>query len=157
MPQVQALPYFGLNWAVSSFDRTHNLQIRGLWELPIGKGKAWLREGGFVSRLAGGWHVNTLLSLMSGLPFSITSDDSSLDLPGSTQRADQIVASISKPQGTGPGQSWFDPLAFREVTDPRFGNSGFNSLRGPHLYNLDFGLFRDFAITDRMRTQSRVE
>jgi hypothetical protein len=61
------------------------------------------------------------------------------------------------PQGTGPGQSWFDPLAFQEVTAPRFGNAGFNSLRGPHLYNLDFGLFRDFAITERVHVQFRAE
>lgn len=93
---------------------------------------------------------------MSGLPFSITSDDSSLDLPGSTQRADQIKSSVAMPQGTGPGQSWFDPLAFQEVTAPRFGNAGFNSLRGPHLYNLD-GVFRDFAITARVRLQFRAE
>jgi hypothetical protein len=156
-PQVQALPYFGLNRAVSSFDRTHNFQARGVWELPFGKGRPWLHNGGTLSYIVGGWQLNSLLSLMSGLPFSITSDDSSLDLPGSTQRADQVKSSVAMPQGTGPGQSWFDPLAFQEVTAPRFGNAGFNSLRGPHLYNLDFGLFRDFAITERVHVQFRAE
>jgi hypothetical protein len=156
-PQVQALPYFGLNRALSSFDRTHNFQVRGLWDLPFGKGKPWLHDRGFVSYLIGGWQINSLLSLMSGLPFSVTSDDSSLDLPGSTQRADQIAASVTMPHGTGPGQSWFNPLAFKEVTDARFGNAGFNSLRGPHLYNLDFGLFRNFAFNERVQMQFRAE
>lgn len=155
-PLVQAIPYFGLNRAVSSFDRTHNFQLRGLWELPVGKGKHWLPNGA-LSQALGGWQINGLLSLMSGLPFSVTSDDSSLDLPGSTQRADQVLGSVSMPRGTGPGQSWFNPLAFREVTEPRFGNAGFNSLRGPHLYNLDLGLFRNFAITERVQLQFRAE
>jgi hypothetical protein len=156
-PQVQALQYFALNRAVSSFDRTHNLQVRSLWELPIGKGKHWLSNGGVASALLGGWQVNSLLSLMSGLPFSVTSDDSSLDMPGSTQRADQVKGTVAMPNGTGPGQSWFDPLAFREVTEARFGNAGFNSLRGPHLYNLDLGLFRNFAFSERVQLQFRAE
>jgi hypothetical protein len=56
-----------------------------------------------------------------------------------------------------PGQSWFNPLAFKEVTDARFGNAGFNSLRGPHLYNLDLGLFRNFRVTERVQLQFRAE
>jgi hypothetical protein len=156
-PQVQALPYFALNRAVSSFDRTHNLQIRSLWELPFGKNKHWLGNGGVGSALLGGWQVNSLLSLMSGRPFSVTSDDSSLDLPGSTQRADQVKATVAMPNGAGPGQSWFDPLAFREVTEARFGNAGFNSLRGPRLYNLDLGLFRNFSVSERVQLQFRAE
>ena len=40
---------------------------------------------------------------------------------------------------------------------PRFGNAGFNSLRGPHLYNLDLGLFRNFRITERVQLQFRAE
>ena len=123
----------------------------------MGKGRHWLQNGGLLSHLAGGWQINGLLSLMSGAPFSVTSDDSSLDLPGSTQRADQVSGTVAMPKGTGAGQSWFDPLAFREVTEARFGNAGFNSLRGPHLYNLDFGLFRNFTITERVQLQFRAE
>lgn len=156
-PRVQALPYFALNRTVSDFDRTHNFQVRGLWELPAGTGRHWLSDKGAFSKIVGGWQVNALLSLMSGVPFSVTSDDSSLDLPGSTQRADQVEASVSMPRGTGPGQSWFNPLAFREVTEARFGTAGYNSLRGPNLYNLDFGLFRNFAVTERFQVQFRAE
>jgi hypothetical protein len=78
-------------------------------------------------------------------------------MPRSTQRADQGKGTVAMPNGTGPGQSWFDPLAFREVTEARFGNAGFNSLRGPHLYNLDLGLFRNFAFSERVQLQFRAE
>ena len=48
-------------------------------------------------------------------------------------------------------------LRFEEVTEPRFGNAGYNSLRGPHLYNLDLGLFRNFCISERFQLQFRAE
>jgi hypothetical protein len=156
-PRVQAIPYFGLNRAPTDFDRTHNFQLTSLWELPFGRGRQWLNSGGIASYIVGGWQVNSLISLMSGRPFSVTADDSSLDLPGSTQRADQVKASVATLHGTGAGQSWFDPLAFREVTEPRFGTAGFNSLRGPRLYNWDFGLFREFRASEKFRLQFRAE
>jgi len=43
------------------------------------------------------------------------------------------------------------------VTQVRLGNAGRNSLRGPRLLNLDFGLFRDFAIVERVHPQFRAE
>ena len=37
--------YWSLNRAVLNFDRTQNLQLQGMWELPFGKGKpTWARR-----------------------------------------------------------------------------------------------------------------
>jgi hypothetical protein len=55
------------------------------------------------------------------------------------------------------GQSYFDPLAFKAVTDVRFGSSGRNILRGPGVFNLDSSLFRNFKITERFGLQVRME
>ena len=49
-------------------------------------------------------------------------------MPGNTQRADQVKPTVQKLGGVGRGQSFFDPLAFAPVTQPRFGTAGFNSL-----------------------------
>jgi hypothetical protein len=156
-PSVRALPYFNLNRSLRSFDRPHNLQITSLWELPFGKGRRWASQGGVLSAIAGGWQVNNLLSFMSGTPFTVGASGTSLDLPGSSQRADQVKADVAKPGGAGKGQSYFDPFAFAAVTEPRFGTAGFNSLRGPGVANWDFGLFREFSLTERLRAQFRAE
>ena len=58
--------------------------------------------------------------------------------------------------GKGPGQSYFDPLAFRSVTEVRYGNSGLNTLRGPGVVNLDLGLFREFRVRGT-QLQFRIE
>src|SRR6266481_792965 len=87
---INAQRYLGLNRAVTGFDRTHNFALTTVWELPFGKGKHWMSNGGIGSAVLGGWQVNTILSLISGPPFSVGADDTSLNMPGNLQRADQV-------------------------------------------------------------------
>jgi hypothetical protein len=101
--------------------------------------------------------VNGVLVMYSGEPFSVTAAGTSLNTPGSTQRADQVKQDVAYLYGTGPGESWFDPLAFRPVTDVRFGTAGFNSLRGPGTVNLDLGVFRRFRVTEKLALEFRAE
>ena len=108
-----------------------------------------------LSWLVGGWQINGILSAVSGSPFYVTSSGTSLNAPGSAQRADQVKEEVEILGGAGRGQSYFDPLAYRAVTDARFGTAGFNSLRGPGIFNLDMGLFREFRMTERLQMQFR--
>src|SRR5262249_46495103 len=71
-PRVQAFQYYGLNRAPVNFDRTHNLSLSSVWQLPFGRGKRWASSG-IPSALLGGWQVNNILSFMTGTPFSVTS------------------------------------------------------------------------------------
>lgn len=149
--------YYGLNRSVSNFDRRHNLQITNIVELPFGKGQRYLNQRGFLSSVLGGWQTNSIISVMSGRPFNVTASAASLNAPGNTQRADQVKPEVAILGGVGRGQPYFDPLAFRQVTEPRFGNAGFNSLYGPGRVNWDFGLFRFFQFTERVRMEARLE
>jgi len=92
----------------------------------------------------------------TGEPFSVTAD-TSLNTPGSVQRADQGVRNVEYPRKTGPGQSWFDAMAFKPVTEVRFGIAGFSSLRGPGTVNLDLGIVRQFTIRETSKLEFRVE
>jgi hypothetical protein len=156
-PSVRAFAYFEKNRVPRGYDRTHNLQMTSIWELPFGKGKKWLNGGGAASFLAGGWQVNNILSMYSGLPFTVSASGTSLALPGSSQTADQVKPAVQKIGGAGAGQSFFDPFAFKPVTEARFGTSAFNLLRGPGLVNWDFGLFRQFDVSERWKIQFRME
>jgi hypothetical protein len=156
-PSVKAKSYFARNRVPRGYDRPHNLQITGIWDLPFGKGKRWLNGRAPLSVLASGWQVNNLLSFYSGSPFTVTSSANSLLLPGSSQTADQIKPSVAKIGGAGKGQSFFDPFAFAPVTDARFGTAALNSIRGPGVANWDFGLFREFAMRERWKLQFRAE
>jgi len=100
--------------------------------------------------------VNALLSAYSGAPFSVTADGTSLNMPGSTQRAD-LKGNVAILGNVGAGQSYFDPLAFAAVTEARFGTSGYNSLRGPRVINLDASLYRTFHLSPGTTVQFRIE
>ena len=70
------------------------------------------------------------------------------------QTADQ-VKEAQKLGGVGRATPYYDPTAFAEVTAARFGNTGYNILRGPGLFNWDFGLTREFAVSGNFKLQLR--
>jgi hypothetical protein len=144
------------NRALAGFDRTHNFQFYGVYEIPLGRGHSVASEG-VLAAIAGGWQVNWILSRMSGTPFTIGSSGTSVNAPGNTQTADQVKSDVQMLGGHGVGQPYFDPLAYRAVTDVRFGSSGRNALRGPGVFNLDGSIFRNFRLTERMGLQVRME
>jgi hypothetical protein len=144
------------NRAPASFDRTHNLQIYGVYSLPFGRGQQFANSGP-ASWIIGNWQVNGIFSATSGTPFTVGSSGTSVDAPGNTQTADQILPEVRILGGVGRGESYFDPNAFAPVTDVRFGTAGRNSLRGPGLVNLDASIFRDFPVTERLKLQFRAE
>lgn len=156
-PRVRIPDFYYLNRALSDFDITHVVNIRSLAELPFGVGRRWLNDRGVASALLGGWQVNNILSFRSGTPFSVTASGTSLNSPGSTQVADRVKDKVEIYGAVGRGNSYFDPLAFEPVTEARFGNAGFNTLRGPGVAQWDLGLFRQIQLTGRRNLQVRVE
>jgi Carboxypeptidase regulatory-like domain/TonB dependent receptor len=143
--------------AIQDYDRTHMFKSAFIWELPFGANRRWAQEG-FGKAVLGGWQVNGIFSAYSGTPFTVTASGTSLNSPvGTTQVADQVLSEVKKLGDVGPGVPFFDPLAFRQVTEVRFGNVGRNSLRGPGFGGVDFGLFRAFRVSEDVEIQFRAD
>ena len=68
-----------------------------------------------------------------------------LNAGGSSQVPDQVKPEVAILGGIGPGQP------------QRFGNAGRNNIRAPRFFNTDLGLFRTFAIKERVNLQFRAE
>jgi hypothetical protein len=141
------------NKAVAGYDRTHNLKLFGTYELPFGRGHQLLNHG-IGKAIAGGWQINAVTGWVSGSPFSVASSGTSLNAPGNTQTADQILPDVQIFGGLTP---YFDTKAFAGVTGVRFGNTGRDILRGPGYFNMDSSVFRTFALRERARLQFRAE
>jgi hypothetical protein len=60
---------FDANRGVSAFDVPHRWVTNGIVELPFGRNKRYLNQGGLVDKLAGGWRFSGIFTLQSGLPF----------------------------------------------------------------------------------------
>ena len=149
--------YYDLNKSISDFDRTHTLNITNITELPFGRERRWLNTGGVLSQIVGGWQVNNILSFYSGTPFSVTASGTSLNAPENDQRADQVVSDVQILGGIGRNDPYFDPLAFKPVTEARFGTAPFNVLRGPGVASWDLGVFRQFQFPRGLNLQVRME
>jgi hypothetical protein len=144
------------NRSATGYDRTHILQFGWVADLPFGPGKKFAASGP-VSLLARDWQINGTFSSYSGTPFSVGAAGTSLNAASNAQTADQVKPVVEKLGGIGRNVAFFDPLAFRSVTDVRYGTSGRNILRGPGTVNSDMAIFRSFPIKERLRLQFRAE
>ena len=152
-PAIPIPQYSKLNYALEPGDLPNVFHLTGIAQLPFGRGKHFAHNG-LQAALLGGWQISGVLSIFSGSPFSVTADGTSLNAPGSTQRADQVLSNVGY---TGNINEWFNPLAFASVTTARFGTAGFDTLRGPGTVNLDASLFRTIKLQEHWSLQFRAE
>jgi hypothetical protein len=92
--------------------------------------------------VAGGWQANGILSLFTGLPFTVSSAVNTLNGSGS-QRANRIASGVL-PSSQQTLQRWFDVSAFQVPAQYQFGNSGVDILNGPGTKQLDYSMFKSF-------------
>ena len=60
-----------LNYSRPDYDRTHTFNFNGIFELPFGKGKRFLDQGGWVDKLVGGFQFTSIVNLVSGPPIAV--------------------------------------------------------------------------------------
>ena len=139
----------------SNFDIRQRFVMSSVYDLPFGKGKAFLSANRYADALLGGWQLTGIFSAQTGLPFTpvLSSDNTNT---GTTARPNRI-ANGSLPSDERNPQNWFDEAAFVTPAQYVYGNSGRNILRGPGFRNLDVGLSRFFALTERFNLEFRAE
>jgi hypothetical protein len=136
----------------SIIDLRHRLTLSYLWEMPFGKGKAFLNRGGVVNQILGGWQTNGILTVQTGLPFSAVLQTSTTNT-GTSSRPN-VLGPVTYPKTL---QQWFNPSAFGIPAPYTYGNAGRDTLFGPGRVNWDMSLFKNFVIRDQMRFEFRAE
>jgi hypothetical protein len=138
--------------ALSSFDHRHQFVASGSYELPFFEG-----AGGATEALAGGWRVNTIVTMQSGAPFTVNLGQDRANIgSGPAQRPDQI----GDPNLTGGEQSasqWFNTGAFALPSPFTFGSAGRNSVFAPGLANIDLSIVKDWHFYEQGRLEFRWE
>ena len=155
----------GRNRGNSNFDIRNRLTWNFVYQFPNRKG-SW-------QRFTDGWGINGIVTVQSGQPFSLnyffTEDfDGSGEFYGRpdvvgpisyhkhdpTQYLDlsSFAAPCTFPAGGGDGTASSCIPGTRH-----FGNQGRNSLIGPNFRQFDFSIFKDTAITERVKLELRFE
>ncbi len=136
-------------------DIRHRFVYSWIYELPFGQGKRWLNRSDWTAHVLGGWQVNGITTVQSGLPFTVV-----LGTPvtntGTGNRASRIGSgTLSRSERTL--RRFFDTSAFTTPPAFTYGNAGRNILYGPGMVNFDFSFFKNFRIRESRTLQFRSE
>jgi len=160
---------------VSPFERQHNktlswgdvpqvFSLAWLYQLPAGKGKAWLNRGGVADKVFGGWGVSSIFRASSGTPIAFTSGRCNVPgqfsagcIPGVLPGANPWAQDKSQ---FNPDKPLFNIAAFESVNsfDFYYGKgSPITNLRGFGYVNHDVGVLKNSPITEKISFQFRAE
>jgi hypothetical protein len=142
---------------VSDFDRTHRLVLSGTWNVP-GPEHA---TSAAVQKLGNGWSISGIVTLQSGLPFSILAD---------AGRSGSVSSRVNEFFNTGafvpapciPEGALIDrkyPVSGGSPTcgGTIFGNLGRNILRGPDQRVGDIAFIKSTPLTEHINLIFRWE
>ncbi len=146
--------------ASSDQDVTSYFTASSVYELPIGRGKAYFNHG-VLGRILTGTQLSGLALARTGLPLNVTLSRSASTIPdgnsSSPQRPNLVPGvSLIPLQGRSP-QHWINPAAFTTPASGTFGNAPRNLLRGPGTWQMDMSLQKELLGFDRFRMDFRGE
>ncbi|MDX1979130.1 MAG: carboxypeptidase-like regulatory domain-containing protein [Bryobacteraceae bacterium] len=137
------------------------------YELPFGKGKKWMNNGGIRNHLFGGWELVWIQTFQTGTPFTVSFAGSpNVYLPGAS-RPNQVLPNDQaklKHVDIGPNRFPFaaqnrylnfDAFAYPDSFTP--GTLGRNTLEAPGIVWAQASLSKEWTIFERLRFHLRFD
>jgi hypothetical protein len=164
---------FRLNYAPSAFDIRHVIHLSGTFDLPFGKGRAFLNSNKVVDQVLGGWTLGTIVNFQTGTPVVLNGGYLTYNEkdPGVVFQNGLTVSQVQSTMGvyhTGNPWAYFiDPkylasngqassATIAPVSTP--GQMGYHPyLYGPHWFGGDLSLNKAFPIKERFRATFQAE
>jgi len=140
--------------SVSGFDLPHNFSASAVYELPFGVGRQFQSSHRLLLGLLGGWDVNTIVTLTSGTPYSLTVPGDIANTGNTFVQAVQVGDPV--PAHRTPSQ-WINPKSFTAPAPFTFGTFPRNGLRSDRFKDWDLSLFKSFPIYGEANIQLRAE
>jgi hypothetical protein len=149
----------------SNLDQRFRYVFSHIWEIPVMRGARGLKGG-----VLGGWSVNGIIQLTSGLPVTISQSGDSHNNGGGAPRPHIVAgAKVTRVMEGRNLDRWFNTDAvIRSKCDgcagegiflgPKgYGNAGTALFDAPAQKTWDFALFKDFRVKESHRVQFRWE
>jgi len=137
---------FALDKQLAGLDRTQNLQIFYVYQLPFGKGHTMLNKGP-VSWILGNWQLSGIISRQSGLPFTVGTT-SAINAGGQGTSATQLLPNVQILGGHDANDPYFNGAAFINPPGGVLGTTGRNLLRGPGFFQMNGSVSRQFLFKE---------
>lgn len=108
--------------------------------------------------ITGGWQLNSVLAFHSGMPFTVLTDNQTDNTGENNQRANQVIANpYAGFKQQKPGANWLNAAAFTDPAPGTWGKTHRNAFVAPGFGDVDFSIFKNTRIGERINTQVRVE
>jgi len=144
--------------SISPGDVTHSISLNYTYDLPFGKGKSFLNDGGVLGKILGAWSLSGISTLQSGPPLSIYPLFNHTGGVVSSLRVNVVPGISPKISNPGPDQ-WFNPEAFSQPEDFTLGNASRThpQLRGPGYQMHHLSLTRRLRLKDETSLEILTE
>ena len=137
------------NYALSDFDARHVINANFLFDLPIGRGRAWFSDmNRWADAFVGGWSLNGIYRYNTGTPFSPPFDQAQWATNWNVQSNGVRLREIDYGVIRDTQNVFSDPqTAFNSFRNARPGETGErNTLTGPAYSTLDLGLSKSITM-----------
>lgn len=142
----------------SNWDIRHRFVASFVYDIPFFAVSNPILKGAFTK-----WQANGILTIQTGIPFNVTTGTDTANTASSGTYRPNLVSAPSDDCGSvlvacinaaAYTVSNLYPIA---PTNYAYGNEGRNLLHGPGLSNVNFSLFKNFPIKERLKLQFRME
>lgn len=151
----------GLDYGNVPYTRRQRFLATFLYELPFGKGKAFLNNSnGLLDRVVNNWQLSGVLTFQTGPFMTVTTNSDPSGTGYNVQSSNYNGGRADRISGVSPyaGQSinqWINPSAYSDPGDNigRFGNAAQGDVEGPGSQIVALSLLKQIPITERVRLQ----
>ncbi|MCC6540199.1 MAG: TonB-dependent receptor, partial [Bryobacterales bacterium] len=149
--------------SLASQDVNRRLVLSYVYDLPIGRGKAFASNmPKAVDLVLGHWQVNGIVTFSTGVPLAIATQQNNSQSFSAAQWANVNGSDPNLPSGRSVDERlarWFDTSVFSQPAAFTFGNGPrvLPTVRRDGIRSWDFSLFKNIPIREAVRVEFRAE
>ena len=144
-----------LTYGAAGFDRTNNVVVSGIYDLPFGPGRRFDTSHNVLNReIIGGWQLSGIQQFATGQPIQITANNNADTSSLHAMYADTVCNPANGFHRTE--LQFYNPACYVQPGAGQYGDSR-DGPRQPHLVNTNLSLAKIFSIAGEHQLQLRVD
>ena len=140
----------------SNGDMPNVTSFSGIYDLPAGRGHRFASRG-ITDTLLGGWQLDAIMSLQSGMPVTVTQETNNNSFAGFSLQRPNLVGKPSLSPDLRTPAHFFNTSAFGSAPQFTIGSASRNPVRGPADRDLDLALIKHTTLFHETGMEFRAE
>lgn len=141
---------------VSSGDMPNVTAFSAVYSIPSGRGHC-LFSSGIGNAVLGGWWLNSILTVQSGMPVTITQATNNNSFAGFALQRPNLVGEPNLPPARRTPARFINTAAFQTAPQFTIGTASRNPARGPAFRDLDLAISKHIGLPRETDLEFRAE